>query len=384
MKLDKIKETFFQFKGLTTIGVADVAGNVISALFWLYMATILGAEHYGQVSYFLAIGGIASAVSLIGAQQTLTVYTAKNVKIESPVYFISIISGSVISIILFLIFNSWGLGVYTLGTIMLALASSEILGRKLYSAYSKYLFTQRILMVGLSIGLYYLIGTDGVLLGLGLAFFPYIIRIYKGFKGEKLDFSLIRPRFGFMMNSYALNLMGAASGSIDKLIIAPLVGFTLLGNYQLGLQFFSVLLIVPSIVYKYTLPKDASGDPSKKLKQVTIIVSAILTIAAILLSPIFIPILFPKYTKVIEVIQITSLSLLPSAINLMYHSKFTGLEKIRIVLISQGINLGIWIITIILLGKIYGINGIASALVISATIETFFLFSMNQLMKKTN
>lgn len=385
MKLsDKIKDTFFQIKGLTTIGITDIIGSVIASIFWLYIATLLGAENYGHISYFLAIGSIASAISLIGAQQTITVYTAKNVRIEPPVYFITLISGSIISIVLFLIFYSVGVSVYTLGIIMVGLASSEILGRKLYNSYSKYLITQKLLMIILSISLYYIIGIDGILIGLGLSFFPYIIRIYKGFLGCKIDFSLIRSRLGFMTNSYLLNLTSAFTGSVDKLIVAPLVGFTLLGNYQLGLQVFSVLLIFPSIVYKYTLPKDAEGDTSKKLKQVTILITVILTIIAITLSPIVIPVLFPKYTKVIEVIQITSLSLVPSAINLMYHSKFTGLEKIKIVFVSQGINLSVWVISIIFLGKAFGIYGIASALVISTAIESAFLFIMNQIMKKSN
>ncbi len=380
--LNRIKEIVLQTRGLTTIGISDIIGNAISAIFWFYMATVLGAEHYGEISYFLAISGIASAISLLGAQQTLTVYTAKEVKIQSPIYFISLISGTVASIVLFIIFHNSGVSAYTFALVLFGLAGSEILGLKLYSSYSKYLITQKLLTVVSSIGLYYILGPNGVILGMAISFLPYTIRIYKGFKETALNFSLIKPRFCFMMNSYILNLVGAFTGSIDKLIIAPLVGFILLGNYQLGWQFLSILLIFPGIVYKYTLPKDATGDSSKKIKKITILVSLILTFLGIFLSPLIIPVFFPKYTNALEVIQILSLSLIPSSINLMYISKLLGNEKSKIVLISQGINLSSWIISIIIFGKLFGINGVAIALVFSVSIETIFLMSIYRFMRK--
>ena len=74
---DKIRNISSGLKGLTTIGASDIVGNGISAVFWFYMASLLGAENYGQISYFLAIAGIASTISLTGAANTLTVYTQK-------------------------------------------------------------------------------------------------------------------------------------------------------------------------------------------------------------------------------------------------------------------------------------------------------------------
>ena len=194
-------------------------------------------------------------------------------------------------------FFNFGVSLYIVGYTIFGLASSEILGRKLYKDYSKYLITQKILFVGFALGFYFLMGPSGVIVGFGLSFFPYVTRIYKGFKESKLDLSSLKPRFGFMMNSYALDLSRTFSGNTDKLFVAPLLGFSLLGNYQLGIQFLSLLGMIPTIVYQYILPHDASGNPNKKLKKLTVIVSVILAVSGIFLAPKVLPLFFPKFTE---------------------------------------------------------------------------------------
>ena len=189
---DKIRNISSGLKGLTTIGASDIAGSGIGIIFWFYMASLLGAEQYGQLSYFLSIASIASTISLLGTENVISVYVAKSIKLEATIYLIPIITGSVAALILFFVFSNLGISVYVLGAIIVGLASSEILAKGLYKSYSKYLLMQKILMIGLSIGLYYIIGINGVLLGIGLAFFLYLIRIYKGFRESRIDFSLVR------------------------------------------------------------------------------------------------------------------------------------------------------------------------------------------------
>jgi O-antigen/teichoic acid export membrane protein len=237
------------------------------------------------------------------------------------------------------------------------------------------------LTVGLSVGLYYLIGFQGIIIGIALSSFPYIIRIYQGFKDSKIDFKLLKPRFRFMMTSYLTYLSDAFGGSIDKLIIAPLLGFALLGNYHLGLQFLNVLGIIPAIVYKYVLPHDATGNPNKKLKKITVIISVIIAITSIIISPILVPIIFPKYTEAVGVIQIVSLSLIPSTISLMYMSRFLGNEKNKIILIGAIFYLGIQVVSIIILGSIFGTNGAAAALDISAVSHMIYYIIADKVVK---
>ncbi len=271
---------------------------------------------------------------------------------------------------------------YVLGYVIFSLATAEILGRKQYRNYSVYLITQKILMVGFALFFYYFIGLEGVILGLGLSFFPYIARIYKSLKKDKIDFSLVRPRLGFIMNSYALDLTRTFSGYTDKLIVAPLLGFAILGNYQLGIQVLSILGILPGIVYQYILPRDSSGESNKKLKKLTIAVAIILAGLGFILAPIILPVLFPKFIESIEVVQIVSISIIPSTINLIYISKFLGNELSKIVLIGSGIFLGVQMISIFALGELLGVNGVALALVLGASSEAIFLMSVSRFIYK--
>ena len=380
-KFDKIKDSFLQLKGLTAIGAADIGGNVISAVFWLYMASTLDVKDYGEIAYLLSIASIASSVSMTGASNTLMVYTAKNLKIQSAIYTISLTAAAVASVVVFLLFHNFGVSLYIIGAVVFGLASAEILGSKKYLSYSRFLVTQKILMVVFSIVLYYLIGIEGIIIGIALGYFHYLIRIYKGFKNSKIEFSTLKSKFGFMMNSFILNLANAFSGSVDKIIIAPILSFTLLGNYQLGIQVLSVLLILPNIAFKYMLPHEASGNPNTKLKSLIILISVLLTGCGILLSPIIIPALFAKYTDAVQIIQILSLSLIPMSIIITYQSKFLSMEKSNVILISAAIYLATQITLIVILGKIYGVNGMASAFVLAVIVECLFYIGVNKYVK---
>ena len=381
-KFNKIKDLFSRFRDLGTVGIGNILSSLISGIFWFYFASLLGAEQYGEVSYYIAIAGIASTISFLGLGNAIIIYTAKGEKIQPPAFIIGIITGIISLIAVFLIISHIGVSFYILGYVIFSLATAEILGRKQYGNYSKYLITQKILMVVFALFFYYYIGLEGVILGISLSFFPYVTRIYKSIKNDKIDFSLIRPRIGFIINSYALDLSRTFGSYTDKLIVAPLLGFAILGNYQLGIQVLSVIGILPGTVYQYILPRDASGESNKKLKKIIIGISIILAILGVLLAPIIIPILFPKFTDAVEVVQIVSISIIPSTINLIYISKFLSKELSKVVLIGSGIFLAVQLASIFTLGKLLGVNGVSLALVLGTLSEAVFLVGVNKLIYK--
>ena len=81
------------------------------------------------------------------------------------------------------------------------------------------------------------------------------------------NFELI-PEFGDQYNE-----IGVWNSKQKTIVIVPIFGFTVLGNYALGMQFYVVMLIIPNIIYQYILPQDAAGNPSIVLKKLTVIVS---------------------------------------------------------------------------------------------------------------
>ena len=372
--LEKIKILYQNFKGLTTIGTATFVSSGLGGLFWFYMASLMGTEAYGQISYFIAIGIIGSRISLLGFANTMMVYSAKGVKIQPPIYLIAILGSVITSLILFFVFlYDVGISLYVIGFVTFTLITSDLLGRKQYKNYAKYLISQKIILIILSVSLYHLIGLMGVILGIAISFLPYSFVIYKEFKNTKIDFSLIRSRAKFITNSFANDLTSTFGGYLDKLIVAPMLGFALLGNYQLGIQFMLVFEIVPVMFYNYLLPKDARDESHTNLKKVVMLISVALCILAIILSPVVIPILFPEFTEAVPVIQILSIAIIPFTAATILNSKFLGMEKTKFVLTGSIILISVQIPSIIGLAALYGINGAAVGILLGNTCQAIYL-----------
>ena len=371
-----------KIRSLATIGLSDIIGNGITAVFWFYLATLIEPKGYGELSYFLGIAGIISYISLIGTQNTITVYTAKKVNIQSTFYLLSLIGGTISFIVIGFVFNRLDVGLLVFGYIIMNLVIGEILGRRLYNSYSKYMLIQKILTLILGIVFYHIFGINGVIYGLALSYIVFTVRIYKEFRNTKLDFSLLKSRFGFTVNNYITVLAGSFNGQIDKLIIMPLLGSTLLGNYALALQVISVLMILPGIMYKYILPEDVIGKNNRNLKKLTVLVSVCLTIVGIVIIPEIISTIFTKYDNAIEAIQIMSLAIVPYTINKVYISKFLSMEKSRFVLISILISLAIIISGTIIFGTMYNVNGVAVAFVLSQIGQIVFFIYANYLVSR--
>tara|TARA_B110000495_G_scaffold45644_1_gene37759 strand:- start:6 stop:629 length:624 start_codon:yes stop_codon:yes gene_type:complete len=206
--------------------------------------------------------------------------------------------------------------------------------------------------------------------------------MYKTFKQVKIDFPILKSKYKFSINSFLLDISNAFHGSLDKIIIAPILGFALLGNYQLGLQFIGLLYLVPGMLFSYALTHDASGNSTKLVKKIIIFISIIFAVLSIILSPVLLPILFPQFTEAIVVIQIMSVSIVPSAIASTYISKYLGSENSKIVIIGSGLYLSTQIISILVLGHMYGINGVALSVVISSVVHVVYFIIVDKLYYK--
>lgn len=378
---DQLKNRIISIKGLVAIGVGDIIGNAISALFWFYMATLLEPEQYGEIHYFLGIAGIASSLSLVGTLNTITVYTAKKIQIQSALYFVSLIISAISSLIVLIIFYRIDVVVVLIAYVINTLAVGDLLGRRLYSNYSKYVLAQKILSLVLGIGFYYIFGVDGIIFALALSYIFYTKRIYKGLS-SKIDFSLLKPRLSFVMNNYLLSLLGGASGQVDKIIVAPLLGFVLLGNYSLAYQIIAMMMIFPQIMFKFFLSQDSSGIQNVKIKKITIFIAVVISLAGVILSPFIIPQFFPKYLEVIDAIQIMSFAVIPQTIGMIFSSHFLGLEKSRYLLTGTIISLAIYVGGIIFLGPFLGMIGLAFSFLSSSSAMAIFMFIVYCKMKQ--
>ena len=363
-------------RSVATIGSSNIIGTAITSVFWISIAGLLGTESYGELSYFLAIIGISSVIAMIGGGYTMQVYAAKGVKIESSLYFLGIIASTVAAITLFLMFENFGVSICVIGIVAFNLILFEILGKKLYKKYFKIFVGQKILFVLIASAFYFVFGTiEGILVGYGVSLLLFSQIIYKSFKNNKVNFSLIRERIKFLSHNYIAELSATARNHVDKLIIAPLLGFSFLGNYFLGLQVLAIMLIIPGIVFKYTLPEDSTGKSTGKIKILTIIVSFFIMLLGIFVAPLVIPIVLPEYATTIDLIPILSLVIIPRTISVMITSSFLGKENSKYVVIGNIITFGVLVVSLFPLAELFEITGVAIAYVIAFSSSTTYMIA---------
>ena len=378
MKWRNFKQYIFGKNGLSKIGLTNIIGGGTTSIFWFYLASLIEPEQYGQIHYFIGIAGMSQLLSLVTSNNILTVYAAKNIKIHPTLFLISILAGLVALVTTFLLFNKIEVSFLILGYIIFELSNGLLLGRKLFSIYAKFFLIQKFLTLVLGISLYHIFGVEGVLFALVLSYIPYILIIFREFKENKIDFSLLKSRKGFLINNYGINISVATGGQIDKLIIVPLLGFGLLGNYSLAMQVIVVLMILPNIIFKFLLAQDSSGENTEKLKIYTILLSIGLSITGVFVLPQIITIIFPKFVDVVSAIQIMSIVIIPATIGLLFESKFLALEKSRYVIISKILGLGVIITGFIILGTAFGIVGLSISLVLSSFCSAIYLFIVDK------
>ena len=370
------------FKNISILGSSTIVGNAISSIFWIYLAGLLGAEKYGELGYLISIAGIVSTVCLVGGTWSMTVYTAKGMKIQPPLYIISLISSCISLVIVFVIFDTISIGIFVIGFVIFQLFLAELLGFKLFKRYGKFYILQKITFVCLALSFNHIIGFEGIIIAYGASYLIFSFPVFKMLTTVKPNFEILKTKFSFVTSNYLYDLAGTANGQIDKLIIAPIFGFALLGNYYLGLQIIGFLGILPGIVFNYILPQDASGHSTTQVKKITLLFSVGFALIGIFLIPPLMPIVFPEYTEAVTLLPILSLSVIPIAVQSIFISKLLGREKTRYVLISHLISIFVLVFGIIALGNEFGPEGIATAYVLSQVASAILLVVAAQLLAK--
>ena len=371
-----------KIKDIAAIGSGDIFGSAISAVFWFYLASQIDPSSYGEIFWFLGIAGIFSTIAMFGTINTITVYTAKKIQIQSTLNFISLSASVILSLIVIVLFPSFytiDVGIILIAYVINTLAIGDLLGRKQYTSYSKYTLVQKGLTLGLGFLFFHLFGYEAIIFALACSYMFYIKRIYSIFREMKIDFGLIKQKIGFITNNYLTFLLSGAvgGGQVDKIIVAPLLGFAILGNYSLALQIINVMMIFPSILYKYLLPEESTGTSNKQVKIFVIIFSIFISILGIFIAPMLIENFFPKFIEAVNAIKIMSLAVIPASIALILESQFLGNERSKIVIIGTCISLVLLTIGMIVLGSWFGITGVAWSLVIATTAKTSFYLIKN-------
>ncbi len=373
-----------KIKNLAVFSIGDFLATSISAGFWLVLSAMILPEELGEIHYFIGIAGIGYAISLIGSSDVLAVYISKKIEVKKTLTVLSLVAGIVTSIVISILFSKIELGLLIMGYIINDIAVGYFLGTKKFTAYSKNLLLQRGLIFSLGILFYFVFGTEGIIFALGLSYIHFSIIIFRILRKSKVDFPLVKNHLGFISTNYGMSVSGIFRTQIDKIILMPIIGFDVLGNYVLALQAYGILMIVSNIFYKFILPHDSSNQNVRNFKVIMILISIGITISGVIIGPFVLEYVFPKFATVGTAIQILSLGVIPATISLLFTSKFLSNENSKIILIGRILPTISLIILLLILAPMYGLAGAASAFVISSVISTGFFFLAYKYEKREN
>jgi O-antigen/teichoic acid export membrane protein len=332
----------------------------------------LEVHEYGQINYVIAIGSLSSSISLLGLNTAVTTLVPQGHKqIDIQANQVILISATVCAIIAS-IFN-WILGLFVIGMAFWMMSSYELLSKKLYSKYAINIIGARASQLVLSIILYSFFGIPGIIVGFIISFFVFSVTYFKTIPHFSKRFDKIRKEFKLSLHLYSYNLSNALLLYFDKLIIAPIYGYTILGYYQLGFQFLMFFSMISVSFYQYLIPEESSGRKRNKLRVYGIALSVIITILVFVFAPVILKVFFPNYINSLNSIRILSLGIIPMMIASTLNSKFLAMKLTRYVLFSSVIYQVTQMVLIVILGRQFGIDGISLSVVIAMIFQITFL-----------
>lgn len=370
-------------KGLIYITLGNLLGAAATGAFWLLLALIQNADEYGKTNYEISIASLAASAALLGLNTTVTTYVAKgSSKINVQANQLILISSGIAAMIV--AFFNWILGFFVIGMAFWMMSTYELLGRKMYKQYAFVNIGARASQLFVSILLYYFLGITGIAIGFIISFLIFSQRYFISTKEFSRDFSEVKSKIKFSLNIYSFNMSNAFLLYFDKLIIAPLFGYAVLGYYQLGFQFLLFLGMIPISFYQYLIPEESSGLKKTRVRFLGLLVSIGLTAILFLSSPWILQYLFPHYMASLDSMRIMSIGIIPMMIVWTLNSKFLNVGDTKYVLFGSAIYLTIQIGLIFYLGSTMNIIGLALAVVLALIAQASFLFISDKHLQRKN
>lgn len=366
---------FYENKGLLYVTTANVVAAGLSATLWLIFAGILSPSQYGQANYYIAVGALGSVLGTFGFNTLNITRIAKKIEIGNDgMYFFIFIIGIIVSCIVSIATQSGLTGLLSFSMVAFNMSTSIPLGNGQYDKYMKMVITARSLLIILALFFYLLIGLDGILLGYGASSLIFGYTYFKKLLRTKPTLNgVTKSSIKFSFHSFVMNFAQSSNIFIDKILIAPLFGFQLLGLYQISTQFLMILAIIPSSLFLYLLPKEASGRSNIRLSLYALIFSVFFSFLLFFTSDFILQNLFPRYIDAGELVKIIAFGGVPMTIIAGSNSRLLGMEKSILVFIGAIIFLLALFSSLLLLKSVFGNSGVAIALVGSLSAQAAFL-----------
>jgi len=365
-----------KIKDFMSLGSANFFASLIGGLFWLYIAKILDKTEYGEIGYLISFATLAGGLCIMGFGTLIVVYEPKKENVFPASYVIVVIASAIAAVIAFIFVQNIIISFLVMGMASFEIILQGILAKKQYKKFSKNIILRQMVSIGLAIFFFQIWGINGILFGYFLGTLIAFAELYPLLKNKKIEFSILRPKIRFILETFSLKISNIVFRRGDKLLVGALFGFTLLGSYFFAAQYILLLYNFPKTITQYLIPQEAEGKKNKKFKLVAILVACIVALISIVGISYGIDIFFPKFTETIILIQIMSISIIPLTISQIQIIEYLGKGNSRMVLIANIFHVTLYLLLIIVLGESFGLLGIAFAFLIPSSLKPIFILIM--------
>jgi len=369
LRLDK-NSTSLNF---SYIGLGRLIAITIQAVFFLIFAALLEPEVYGQFAVIVAIANTGVIFSLFGLNQTIVIFRAKKrTDLADQINTIVLVTSAAAALIILPI-NMFA-SIFLLSSSFFIMYQENLIGLKDYKKYFLSSIIKFSLMITIPFGLYFAFEVPGIILGLAISNFVACIPYFRKLKLR--SFRELKNYHKTIIHNFGAEASISLPNWIDKLLVAPLFGFAIVGVYHFNLQVLTAISILPLITQKFFLAEESSGIKHKNLPYLIILGSIGIAIAAFVISPYFVNLFFPKFADGIPSLQILVLSIIPLSISSIYLAKLQAKESSKFGF-SAIIRVGSLLILLALLGELYGLIGLSLAVLLSITANTIFTYFLH-------
>jgi len=226
------------FKNFSYIVIGRVVAAALQGLFYLIFAFLLDPSEYGQISYLIAIAGTFSIIFRFGLPYTVTVNLAKKNQImANQVNVLAFITTGAAAIIL--LFIDPFVAFLCLGWSFFLMTQQNLLGLKKYKKYMWNSITYGILIIVISISLYFIFELPGIILGMAISTLVSSFYFLKSLRRNIFSFKDVRANIKVLVHNFGFDIGLNLPRFIDKNSNCTTFGFYV--NRYLPIQFANII-----------------------------------------------------------------------------------------------------------------------------------------------
>lgn len=375
----KAKTLAQKSRGFLSVSGGKYADTLLGGLLWLFLAKFLPQAAYGSVIYWYSLALMLAFITSLGFQTSIKTYLPKGEEeIKREGNLLSFFPTLISTLILVMLAPShlYGAALYLFFRSRYFLSIAEILGKQRYKEYLCVAIGKRILQIIASIGLYQLMGINGILIGLSIGLAASSYRSLKHLLSFlPFTFSVTKAHSSYIWYNFARATIVGITLSLDRLLIGFFYGNKLLGAYGFISQIASFLILLPRGFGNYLLPEKAAGKGAKLAEVVGTVGSAILSGLAFAFTPWGVTWLFDKFTSAIPAIRLISFIPIFAMVSIILTTTFLSQEKGQTPFLTKILSRSVRIGGVLLFYKFFSIIGVGVALLLEQLSRIFFLWA---------